>query len=83
MSEQLYRVCWRYEGRDETYSGRAVSKDAADWVCTRDNIDWAGMIVFWVEPVPPYTRPAITAEMDLETRAGSPRGIENDLLGLP
>ena len=83
MSEQLYRLCWRYEGETEIHRAPATGKAAAWFAADEGNRVWGNMIVHWAEPVPDYTPPAITAEMDLETRAGSPRGVESDLLGLP
>ena len=84
MSEQLYRLCWRYEGETEIHRGEPVSKDVAQFAADEGNRQWSRMIRHWLEPVPPYEPPAVTHEDDLTTAAGSPcMGGDDDLLGIP
>ena len=83
MSDK-YRVKFQ-STREPLENGIALDEfdtaEVAQAYCDRWTNIWQGIYTF--EVVPPYTPPAITAEMDLETRAGSPGCVDgDDLLGV-
>ena len=78
MSEKLYQLCWKYRGTTIIHRGEPTTDRVSVEVDARKNNAKAGNKIWWVEPF--YEPPAIVAEDDLTTTAGSPcMGGDDDL----